>query len=153
MIKLAYKSLSGGYFIIDYKYTIIPPYEKDDIINEWQNQLVQFETKYKNELDHLAELLITGRIEESKKFYDDFLVSIKPPLPGIHKEEKIELNVSHESEYLNIQPISEIEYNLILKQSSCQHEERLMWGMLNSNLSLLNAKINSVEDVRDSPKN
>lgn len=117
-IRLIYRTLSGGFFVVNNVYQIIPNSKKDDIIRDWHTQLVQFETKYKDELDHLAKLVVNGRTEVSQEFRDKFVASIEPPLPEIYKGEIVELNVSELPGTLTIEQISETDYNNILKNAS-----------------------------------
>ena len=117
-IRLIYRTLSGGFFVINNVYQIIPNYKKDTIIKDWHTQLVQFETKYKDELDHLATLLVNGQIEARDKYYDDFITSIEPSLPEMNMGEIVKLNVVEKPGYLIIQQVSEEDYNNILKNAS-----------------------------------
>ena len=54
----------------------------------------------------------------AEKYHDDFVASIQPPIPEMHKREKVELTVAEKPGNLIMEPISEADYNNKLKNAS-----------------------------------
>jgi len=116
-IETIYRSLAGGYFVIDNLYDIIPNYDLVETLTEWESEIIQFQNKYREVFQHHSQLVAKGLHDEAEKYIDDFIESVLPQLPIYGQEKRIEFSVSEIPGKLIIRQISEDEYNYLLEDS------------------------------------
>jgi hypothetical protein len=111
LLRIIYKNILGGCFLIDNKFIIYP---KDDnqyeIIKKWLTSIAAFPIEYKYDINTLYQLR-----KENKEKCDELYNKIKEKVNNSTIEEDIKLNVIQVPGVLKIQAISIDQYNELMK--------------------------------------
>lgn len=115
MIRILYKNVLGGCFILFNEYVIYPKDEnQDSVMKNWLSEIKAFNIKYKNEIDQLTEIRNYNR-EKWDILFEELKSQIACTLVG---EDEIELSVFPIPNSLKVVPISYEDYKSILSDVS-----------------------------------
>jgi hypothetical protein len=120
-IKILYKNVLGGCFELRNEYRMLAKSEstQNQTFENWSNQLILSDTNFH---DELQELDLADDYSEWRKLLEQLDKKFKEPLIGNDFEE---LDIVPINGTFSIKPISEKEYNEILKEISMELEKLL----------------------------